>query len=179
MKSLAPAFLVAVPQLQDPNFARTVTLLVEANQDGAFGLVLNRISPLTVEDLLKEQNLPCEREMFVRIGGPVQPDRAWVLHGRQRCAESSLAIRPDLWLSATWGALSELAQSNDAFHVFLGYAGWGPGQLERELSDGAWLLGDIDRDLVLSEAAGDDMWRTVIRSMGLDPGRIGSGGGVH
>ncbi len=177
--SLAPSLIVAVPQLSDPNFARTVTLVVEASEEGAFGIVINRVSPIKVADICAEQEMTCVRDKFVHIGGPVEQDRAWVLHRGGPRSEHSLEIVTGVWLTATWEALGQLAQSDEQFEVYLGYAGWGPGQLEREVTEGTWLLTEVESG-ILFDTEGDDMWRKVIYGMGLNPGQIGQGGGgVH
>ncbi len=176
--SLAPGFLIAVPQLKDPHFDHTVTLLVEASPEGAFGLVVNRMSPIKLADVCAQNDLSCTRDDFIHIGGPVDQERAWVLHGPGIRSADSLEITDGILLTATWEVLGELAQSREEMLVCLGYAGWGPGQLEQELSEGAWLVAPLDRD-ILFRTAGKDMWRKVIEKMGLDPGRIGTGGGVH
>ena len=179
--SIAPSLIVSVPQMQDPNFVRSVILLVESNDDGAFGLVLNRVSPITVSDICQERNLACDRDDYLRIGGPVDQERAWILHGGGVRSEHSIEVIDGLWLAATWEALEGLADTDEIFRVFLGYAGWGPQQLEREVTEGTWLIGSLDTEMMLAliHEEGDEMWRKAIRSMGLEPGHIGPGGGVH
>lgn len=180
MSSIAPSLLVAVPQLRGEQFARSVILLVESNDEGAFGLVINRLTPITLSEICQQNNLPCSRELFVRMGGPCEQDRAWVLHGPAMESEHTLKVRADILLTPTWEMLGFLAQSaNEPCQVYLGYAGWGPGQLEREIAEGSWLIGDLDRDLVF-ETGETDVWTRAIRNMGLEPGRIAhGGGGIH
>lgn len=178
MASLAPALLVSVPQLQDPNFDHTVTLLVEANADGAFGLVLNRLSPIKLADICAERDLPCRRDAFVRVGGPVEQTRAWVLHGPGARDDTTFRIHDEVLLTPTWEMLERLAGGEVAapFQVYLGYAGWGPGQLEQELAAGSWLVAELEPKFVFDTAT-TDLWREVLRTMGLDPGKIAPGGG--
>lgn len=179
MDSLAPGFLVAVPQLQDPDFSHTVTLLVDTGAEGSFGLVINRVSPITLAEICAQNSMPCSRELLVRIGGPCEQSRAWVLHAGEPTSEYSYQVGKNLVLTPTWEMLGQLALSPDQpFLVFLGHAGWGPGQLEKEMTEGSWLLTDIDADLLFQKEE-PDLWRAVIRSMGLEPGTIAQGGGVH
>lgn len=176
--SLAPALLISVPQMEDPNFDHTVTLLVEANQEGAFGLVLNRVSPIKVTDICAENNVVCTRDAFVRVGGPIEQSRAWVLHGPATHDETSYRVHEQILLTPTWEMLARLAggQVDEKFQVYLGYAGWGPGQLESEIAEGAWLITELNPKFVFDTATGD-LWREVLRDMGLDPGKIAPGGG--
>jgi putative transcriptional regulator len=175
--SITPALLVAVPQLQDPHFTRTVTLLLESNEEGSFGIVLNRESEFSLTELCEQTNLLCAREAYVRIGGPVEQERAWVVYGPRAHDETSFRVKEDIWVTGDRNTLGRLAMSDEPFHVFVGYAGLGPGQLEAELNDGSWLLTDNISADILFQAKGDEMWRQVIRGMGLEPGRIGKGGG--
>lgn len=178
MDTLAPSLLVAMPQLQDPNFEHTVTLLIEANADGAFGLILNRISPIKVAEICAENELSCTRDLYVRVGGPCEQNRAWVLHGPERKAAETFVISPQIHLTPTWEMLGTLAQSGNEedFLVFLGYAGWGPGQLEEELTQGSWLLTEVDPAIIFDREE-TDVWRAVLRKMGVEPGKLSIGGG--
>jgi putative transcriptional regulator len=178
MDSLAPSLLVAMPQLQDENFTHTVTLLIEASAEGAFGLILNRVSPIKVAEICAENEVSCTRDLFVRVGGPCEQNRAWVLHGPSRTSEQSFSINSDIVLTPTWEMLAELAQSgeDEDFLVFLGYAGWGPGQLEEELTQGSWLMTEVDREIIF-DRENPDIWRAVLHKMGLDPGKLATGGG--
>jgi putative transcriptional regulator len=177
MSDLAPGFLVAVPQLLTPDFQRTVTLLIESDAEGSFGLILNRLSNLSLGQICADADLDCTRDIPVHVGGPVDPERAWLLHGPAYRMEESYRITDNVFLTANWETLGRLAVSNDPFQVYLGYAGWGEGQLENEIRDGTWLHSEVMEDLILRPA--NDLWRTVIQRMGIDPGRIGSGGGIH
>ena len=180
MPSLAPSLLVAVPQMQDPDFSRTVTLLLASNAEGSFGLILNRSSQIPLSEVCEQTNLLCSRDFTVRMGGPVERERAWVLYGPTMHDETSFKVGDNLYVTGSRQTLGHLAVSEERFQVFLGYAGWGPGQLEYELNEGSWLLStQVEPDLFF-EYEGEAMWREVIRAMGLDPGRIGvGGGGLH
>jgi putative transcriptional regulator len=182
--SLAPAFLLSMPQLTDPNFNRTVVLLCKHNSEGAFGLILNR--PLVTEGRVVvhiDPPVETDRELQVWVGGPVEPQSSWILVGSdldpgegpggQRISEGlSLSVSPDL--------LRRLLdpQPPPRTRLIVGYSGWGPGQLEAELAESAWLLSDVDRNLIF-DTAPERMWEAAIRRLGADPAALQMSRGVH
>ena len=174
------ALLLSMPQLQDPNFARTVVLLCEFNADGAFGLVLNRPTTTAASEMVRlEPPVVGGNEMPLCIGGPVEPQRGWILVGEEPRAEFK-CIRDGLYLSTSPALLREVLEATPAprARVLAGYAGWGPGQLDEELAQSAWLLGDVDLDIVFDVAA-DAMWETALRRLGADPSSLTTSHGVH
>jgi len=174
------ALLLSMPQLQDPNFARTVVLLCEFNADGAFGLVLNRPTTTAASEMVRlEPPVVGGNEMPLWIGGPVEPQRGWILVGEEPRAEFK-CIRDGLYLSTSPALLREVLEATPAprARVLAGYAGWGPGQLDEELAQSAWLLGDVDLDIVFDVAA-DAMWETALRRLGADPSSLTTSHGVH
>ena len=174
------ALLLSMPQLQDPNFARTVVLLCEFNPDGAFGLVLNRPTSVAASEMVRlEPPVVGGNDMPLWIGGPVEPQRGWILLADQPPAEFKF-IREGLYLSTSQMILREVLEARPAprARVLAGYAGWGPGQLDEELAQSAWLLADVDLDIVFDVAA-DAMWETAIRRLGADPSTLTTGHGVH
>ncbi|MBX7115802.1 MAG: YqgE/AlgH family protein [Myxococcaceae bacterium] len=181
MKSLAPGFLIAMPQLADPHFHRSVVLMIEHSDEGSMGLVLNRAAPLKLVDLGKGQSLlvaPAHAEENVFIGGPVEPFRGFVLHDCAEVAERHQVL-PGLFLSVTPPALkSVLLDAGVHLRFCLGYAGWGPRQVERELAQGAWLFTEASAVPVLG---GDpnQLWEETVKGMGVDPAMLVMGGGVH
>ena len=184
MSSLAPALLLSMPQMMDPNFAKTVVLLCKHNDEGAFGLVMNR--PLaTTGRVVVNLNPPVatERELEVWIGGPVEPASSWILVGNEaeRPAEGhGVSIAEGLALSTSPQLLQRLLEPNPPAdtRLIVGYSGWGPGQLEWELQQSAWLLSDVDRDLLFRTPA-DQMWDRAIRRLGADPSALHTSRGVH
>jgi len=177
--SLAPTLLVAMPQLQDPNFARTVVLLCEHGAQGAMGLVVNRRSG-TFASQIVQLDPPLEREssLEVWIGGPVEPERGWLL-----VADGSLdgtEICAGLYLSASLERLRQAMESPapSRCRFLVGYAGWAPRQLDTELAASAWLTVPVDLDLVF-DTPSDDMWEASIRRLGIDPNSLAPGPGVH
>lgn len=181
MKSLAPGFLIAMPQLMDSNFERTVVLMIEHSGAGAMGLVINRSAPLTFRDLAKSQKLEvatARRDEPLFLGGPVEPYRGFVLHDSTAVDERN-EILPGLFLSVTSDALTPLLLDEQATLRFcLGYAGWGPGQVEHEMKQGSWLFSEASQQAVLRDDP-EQVWEQVIRSMGIDPGRLVTTGGVN
>ncbi len=162
MNSLAAHFLVASPQLADPNFLHTVVLLIQHTEEGALGVVLNRPTTKTVQELWKEiGETPCLTDGSIYLGGPV-PGPIMSLHANQFFAE--IEVLPGVFFAAKKSHLDELVlQEGDPLRVFLGHAGWGPGQLENELSEGAWQTVPATLEYVFYD--GTDLWETVRRQI--------------
>ncbi|MGQ0507753.1 MAG: YqgE/AlgH family protein [Myxococcaceae bacterium] len=181
MKNLAPGFLIAMPRLGDPNFHHSVVLMLEHSSTGAMGLVLNRASPVTLKDLAKGQSMGISRLRepdAVYVGGPVEPNRGFVLHDC-RSLDEKHEILPGLFLSLTLDALAPLLEDQTARLRFcLGYAGWGPQQLEKEIAEGSWLFTEAAATPVL-EGDSDVLWDSTLRGMGVDPAMLFSSKGVH
>ena len=162
--SLAPGFLVAAPTMRDPRFAKTVILLAESNDEGALGFVINRETPFTFDDLEDQIGLGMEdgvRDRPVNYGGPVSPERGWVLfEGPAETGddeeESVLSVTGGIRVAATLDVLGSLlsGERRNAFKLLLGYAGWAPQQLENEITEGSWIPMDIDQSLIWGLPAG-------------------------
>ena len=160
------SILVAEPPMADPNFKRSVILLCEHTTEGSFGLVLNRPSGLTLAEAAAE-TLPFDAELWV--GGPVQTDTLHYLHPFGSEVDTALPVLDGVF----WGgAFDELragieagAVAAGAVRFFVGYSGWGPGQLDAEVDAGAWIVLAGDRDMVFAESD-DALWRTLLRRMG-------------
>jgi putative transcriptional regulator len=182
--SLAPSFLLSMPQLMDPNFNRTVVLLCKHSEEGAFGLVVNR--PLVTTGRVTvnlDPPVSTDRELQVWVGGPVEPHRSWVLVGEEPDEAEELRgmkIADGLYLSTSPDLLRRLLEPNppSQTRLIVGYSGWGPGQLEAELEESSWLMSDIDRDLIFNTPA-DRLWEAAIRRLGADPATLQMSRGVH
>lgn len=179
--SLAPALLLSMPQLADPNFTRTVVLLIKHSEEGAFGLVVNR--PLVTSVVVDfDQAFGSERELEVWVGGPVEPQRSWVLVGDESAARGAavMPIADRLYLSTSPDLVRRLLEPppTEGVRLMVGYSGWGPGQLEEELQASAWLMSDVDRDLIF-ETPPERMWEAAIRRLGADPAMLQISRGVH
>lgn len=175
-----PTLLLSMPQLLDPNFNRTVVLLVDYAPEGAFGLVLNRPTDMPASSMVHlSPPVVSVSEMPLWIGGPVQPERGWILLAEEPQSDFKM-IRDGLYLSTSADLLRHVLETNPAprARVFAGYAGWGPGQLDEELAQSAWLMSDIDLDLVF-DIRPEAMWETAIRRLGADPSTLATSHGVH
>lgn len=146
--------LIAMPGMVDQNFARSVTLLCQHNDAGAIGITINRLSNYTLGEILAQLQIECEdegiRQRPVLEGGPVAPDRGFVLHSPLEGYESSMAVGQDIMVTTSRDVLADIAEGRgpDKYLVALGYAGWGVGQLEGELLANAWLSVAADTDIV-------------------------------
>lgn len=143
--NLTQHFLIAMPNMVDPHFARTLTFICEHNEQGALGVVVNRPIDMTLEALLEQINIPLDSSAFksipIHFGGPVQVDRGFVLHTPLGEWQSTLAVGSDIGLTTSKDILQAVARGEGPRQILvtLGYAGWAPGQLEHELSQNAWL----------------------------------------
>jgi putative transcriptional regulator len=186
--NLAPGFLLAMPQMNDPHFARAVVLMVEHNDEGSMGLIINQPSEVTAVELLEHLEMqwrgsPAER---VWAGGPVRPNTGWVLHqppshGLRNPANSTntIEVAPGIALTNSPDRLRMLAKAPPKWmRLLLGYSGWGPGQLAHEMSTGAWLHAEVDPYLVFATPA-EDMWEAAVRSIGISPDIVFAGKGVN
>ena len=182
MNSLAPALLLSMPQLTDPNFNRTVVLLCRHTDEGAFGLVVNR--PTMTAGVVVNLNPPAraDHELELWLGGPVDPERSWILigSGRPVLPDSSVEIVDGIYLSSSSDLLRSVVEGNPPpdTRLVVGYAGWGAGQLERELEASAWLMSDVDRELIFRTPS-ERMWEAAIRRLGADPATLQMSRGVH
>jgi putative transcriptional regulator len=179
--SLAPRLLLSMPQLEDPNFRRTVVLLCEHSREGAFGLVLNRPTGVAASEAV-QISPPVTTGSTLQLweGGPVEPQRGWLLLAERPDDTEVLEIHAGLYLSTSPHLLRRLLESGtpSRARILTGYAGWGPGQLDSELAASAWLIADVETDLIFDiEAA--SMWETAIRRLGADPSSLQMGHGVH
>jgi len=169
---LSNHFLVAMPDLADPNFFHTVTLICEHNDQGALGIVVNRPSELILADIFEQLELDSGsqslRETTVFQGGPVQTDRGFVLHDGQPW-DSTLAISRQLLLTTSRDVLAALAAGDGPTNwlLALGYAGWSAGQLEQEMAANAWLSVPADPDVLFATAV-EDRYQAAATLLGVD-----------
>lgn len=172
--SLSNHFLMAMPNMADPNFDGALVLIAEHSSDGAMGLVVNRLMPFDLGSLFEriDLNRPASglAEQSVLFGGPVQSDRGFVLHRPTGQWHASINISGSLTLTSSRDVLEAVASHKgpDEVLVALGYAGWGPGQLESELSQNAWLTVAADPS-VLFETPGGERLARAFNLLGVDP----------
>jgi putative transcriptional regulator len=171
---LTNQFLIAMPNMVDPNFARTVVYLCEHSEKGAMGVVINRPMELTLASLFDKIDLRLEiapwRDELVLYGGPVQTERGFVLHAPQGNYGSTLNVGEDIGLTTSKDVLEDVAGGNgpERLLVTLGYAGWAAGQLESELAHNGWLNVPADARVIFDTplAARFD---AALRLLGVDP----------
>jgi len=173
-ESLKGQFLMAMPGLLDPNFHQTVICLSEHTREGAVGIVINRThSSLRAETIFSELDMAHHTDIGqapIYLGGPVHASEVFILHGGPFDAAISLEITPHLAMSTTREVLARIAMGEgpEDFMISLGCAGWGPGQLEAEIQQNAWLTSDID-EAILFETPVGDRWECAMRKLGIDP----------
>lgn len=183
--SLAGHVLCAVPQLVDPNFVRSVVLMIEHNESGAFGLVLNSTLPTRVAEVASSLGLTWEGapEQEIHLGGPVEPIRGFVLHDQPAWDPLADEVMEGVWLTMTLDAVLQRGTFGGAgsFRFVLGYAGWGAGQLEAEMASGSWIAvplrapaedGDGLQAPWIFQADPEAMWHEALSSIGVDPARF-------
>ena len=177
MSELAPGLLIAVPQMDDPNFARSVVLLVEHNAEGAMGVVINQPSEIALSEIGKEQGIAVHHGAGpAYIGGPVERERGFLVHRRQEVPDS-IALEAGVFLSVSTESLKALLEGDpNAYRLCLGYAGWGAGQLEREVVAGGWLNSKLSAERIFDTPT-EKIWDAVIRDLGIDPAYLVMGGG--
>jgi len=171
--NLANQFLIAMPGMTDTNFSRTVTYICEHNDQGAMGIVVNRPTELCLNDILGQLDIPDINqeagEEWVYIGGPVQPERGFVLHDDNQSWDSTLKITPNISITTSRDILESIAAGEGPNHrlIALGYAGWAGGQLENEISANAWLSGPAD-DQIIFQTPPENRWRAAAQLLGVD-----------
>jgi len=183
--SFAPTLLIAMPQLQDKNFSRSVILLCEHSGNGAIGFVVNRPTDLrAAQAVALDPPVQGDSGLMLWSGGPVEPQRGFLLLGDDPGVENSEVIAEGFHLTASVDVLRRLLETTPhelarrRCRLLLGYAGWSPGQLDRELAASAWLSAPPDAELVFGTPA-EDMWERAIRSLGVDPMALTLGPGVQ
>lgn len=174
---LSNQLLVAMPALQDPNFFRGVTFLCEHNEEGAMGIMINRPLDIDMGEVLRqmeiETRLESVRRLPVLLGGPVQCERGFVLHKPHGSWDVTLRVTDDIGITSSRDILEAIANGEgpDEVLIALGYAGWGPGQLEQEMADNTWINVPAD-DRIVFETALERRWEAAAAITGVDIHRI-------
>ncbi len=187
MNTIAPGYLIAAPNMVDPNFAKAVVLMAEHTVEGAIGFIVNKPTPVDLglllrsvdEDLAELAETNGMAHLPVMLGGPVQKHIAWVLYKRLPGAEpdeGAIAIGEELTVGASIETLRSFisGQRTGPFRVLLGYSGWGQKQLEGELFGGSWLPLDLVEGLTFNSEQ-DEIWNDAVRHLGLTPGAFTMG----
>ena len=174
---LANQVLIALPSLHESAFARSVALICQHDEDGAMGIVVNRASEYTLGEVLGQMSIAggsdAMRAQVVLAGGPVHPERGFVLHDGDRKWESTMGITRSLSLTTSRDILEAMADGEGPHNVIvaLGCAGWGAGQLEQELTDNDWLTAPADAELLFTLPL-EARWQAAAGRIGVDFGHL-------
>lgn len=174
---LAAQLLIALPALADPRFARSVALICQHDAEGAMGVVVNRPSEYTLGDVFEQMGIGSDdealRAQVVLAGGPVHPERGFVVHDGGGEWDSTLPIADNLHVTTSRDILEAMARGTGPAHalVALGCAGWGAGQLEQELTEDSWLTAPADAELLFSVPL-DARWQAAAGLIGVDMSRM-------
>ncbi len=179
---LSDQFLIAMPQMADPKFFKTVTYLCEHNAEGAMGITINRPLEFTIAHMLDQIDIPVLNSELHKIpvlsGGPIQPERGFVLHSPASEWDSSTQISKDLSVTSSQDILIAIGegQGPEKFLVSLGYAGWGPNQLEQEIINNIWLT-VTSKSSILYDSPYPQRWAQAAEYIGIDLGKLSAQAG--
>ena len=175
--------LVAMPTMIDERFTRSVVYLCAHTEDGAMGLVVNKLlDSLTFPDLLEQLGLDSpnrDDQIRVHFGGPVEAARGFVLHSTDYVHDATMMVDDNIALTATVDVLKAMASGEGPNRslLALGYAGWAPGQLDAEIQANGWLMVPADEDLVFGEDVGSK-WHQAINKIGVDLSKLSTESGT-
>jgi len=171
--SLTNHFLIAMPQLEDPNFFHSVTYICQHDSEGAMGVIINQPIDMNLGEIFAHLDIKCDDEELkqqpIFFGGPVQEDRGFVLHRPSKDWQSSLFISDDIALTTSGDILNDIAAGKgpkDSL-IALGYAGWGAGQLETEMAQNAWLSVPADAEIIFSTPV-EQRWQKAAELLGVN-----------
>jgi putative transcriptional regulator len=175
---LSNQFLVAMPGLEDNNFSHSVTLLCEHSDKGALGLIINRPTDLRLSEMLDQMGVEHNQlpgDPIVYWGGPVQPERGFVVHSAPGVWDSTLKLADDLYITTSRDVLGAIGRGEgpQRYMVALGYAGWGEGQLESEIMSNSWLNTPVDSGVLFGTPA-PQRWLAAARLLGVDVSHLAS-----
>lgn len=179
VSSLTNHFLIAMPSLADPNFSHTVTYICEHNEEGAMGVVINRPMDISLSEVLEQMEIEpsnnLDTSVSVNGGGPVHPEQGFVIHRPLGAWQSSLSVSDEVGLSTSRDILTAIAHGEgpSEYLIALGYAGWGPGQLEEELAQNAWLSGPVSMEILFGLPL-EQRWAAAAALLGVDLNLISS-----
>lgn len=179
--SLRGQFLLAMPGMEDPRFKQTVALIVEHSEEGAMGIVVNAPSKVHWKEVFEQLSLEdssLRGDETVLLGGPMSTEQGFVLHGAGVQFDSTSEINTEISLTASKDILESLAAGRgpDDVLLALGYAGWGPGQLEQELSENAWLTLPAEPEILFATPV-EKRWQSAAARHGIDLSGLGSQAG--
>lgn len=170
---LTNQFLIAMPALHDPQFQKSVTYICQHNQEGSLGITINRLINMNLAQLFTHMNIKLENKQIsdypVFAGGPVEPNQGFVLHSSDKTWQYSLPVNKDFILSSSKDVLQAIAVDDGPEHflIALGYAGWGIGQLEKEIIANSWLNCPANKEILFSLDA-SKRWHAAAKLIGVD-----------
>ncbi len=181
LDSLCNHFLIAMPSLNKSCFSHTITYLCDHNEDGAMGLVINHPQGMDMTEIFTQLNLTDTQQQgdtAVMSGGPAEPERGQVLHSGESLWTSTLEITKDIHLTASVDIIEAIANGTGPkkYLFALGYAGWGPGQLEEEIANNDWLTIPADREILFSVPV-EERWNIASKQLGIDLNLISGNAG--
>jgi putative transcriptional regulator len=177
MQSLTNHFLIAMPELHDENFERSVTLIVQHDEQGAMGLVVNQPLDLQLVDLLKDAQIDSHflqrKDQLVWCGGPVRMEQGFVLHDKPGLWQHTLEVSDQLYVTTSRDLLEALASGLELenYLVMLGYAGWGAGQLEQEMAQNSWVFAEASSEVIFDTPV-SQRWSRAAALAGIDLSRM-------
>lgn len=179
--SLRDHFLIAMPGLNDSSFAHSVTYICEHSEKGAMGVVINTATPMLLKEVFSQMDLDDlsdQGDLIVMNGGPVQPERGFVLHSNEAKWQSTLEISTDIYLTSSRDIITALATGDGPKQclIALGYAGWGEGQLEAEIAANSWLTVPAHKGIIFNTPF-EQRWTTAAQTLGIDVTLISSTAG--
>ena len=172
--NLSRHFLIAMPNLADPIFARSLTFICEHTPAGAMGVIMNRPVGMNLATLFEQIEIDLHRpdvaDLPVHFGGPVQTDRGFVLHSPLGSWQSSLAVSDDIGLTTSKDILNAVGEGGgpEKMFVSLGYAGWEAGQLEKEIAENSWLTVPMQDAKILFDVPSDERYEAALALLGID-----------
>jgi len=177
--SLADHFLIAMPALQDPNFFHGVTYICEHNENGAMGIVINRPLDMGLGEIFAETDTRSDIDEINRhpvyLGGPVQNERGFIIHQPPGNWDNLLVVSDRIGVTSSRDLLQAIASGEGPSRILvaLGYAGWGPGQLEQEMAENAWLsVPARDAEHIIFELPDNERWQAAAGLAGVDMSRL-------
>lgn len=180
---LTGKLLIAMPDMGDPRFEHAVIFMCAHSREGAMGLIVNKPTPeVRFADLLEQLSIDdgdLRMDVRVHYGGPVETGRGFVLHTSDYgSGAGTMEIAPGVAMTATLDILEDIALGGGPKRSMLGlgYAGWGPGQLEGEIAQNGWLIGDATDDILFGRAA-EHKWTAALKGLGIDPLMLSTSGG--
>jgi putative transcriptional regulator len=170
---LTDHFIIAMPGLMDENFNQAVTYICEHDDNGTFGIIINRESEITLDDVMQQMHIPYHQDNnkkpLVYTGGPVQANRGFILHRPTGNWDSSLIVNDSVALTTSRDILEAIADDKGPQDniIALGYAGWGPGQLEQEMASNTWLSCPAEEQIIFDTPV-EERWQAAAKLLGVD-----------